>query len=95
MFNVSIFKSLQKQIGEMKDLAKVKLKTKKSVVKRIDKIEEKIKSLRIEQAALVLEIESLRMEQAAMVLEIEMAEESAEALENILRSGKEVKNSVN
>lgn len=81
MFNVSIFKSLQKQIGEMKDLAKVKLKTKKSVVKRIDKIEEKIKSL--------------RMEQAALVLEIEMAEASAEALENILRSGKEVKNSVN
>ena len=81
MFNVSIFKSLQKQIGEMKDLAKVKLKTKQSVVKRIDKIEEKIKSL--------------RMEQAALVLEIEMAEASAEALENILRSGKEVKNSVN
>lgn len=81
MFSVSIFSSLQKQIGAMKNLAKAKGRSKTLLVKRIDKIETQIKDL--------------RMEQAALVLEIEMAEASATALENILRSGKEVRASVN
>lgn len=74
MFAISVFKSIQNQIKSLKDLSKAKEDSKKHVLKRIDKIEEKIKSLRLEQAALVLEIE--------------MANASAEALENVLRSGK-------
>lgn len=76
MFTISVFKSIQNQIGTMKALSKSKGENKKRLIKRINEIEAKIGNLRLMQAALVLEIE--------------MANASAEALESVLRSGKEL-----
>lgn len=76
MFATSIFDSLKKQIESFKGIAKAKGRAEKRVKRQVEEIECQIKNLQLKRAALVLEIE--------------MANASAEALENVLRSGKEL-----